>query len=147
MTRKAASFINDIIINNTFSPPPFALIVMDNEQLVPLYIGIKLMLIQNLNKSIGFVNGQLVIVLAVSGNTTIAVNSRGTIINIYPVTRVINDIPVTAYPCLPGYATTISKIQGQTLDKVVIWLATATTPAGTAYLALSRVCRLSDLFL
>eukprot|EP00795_Rhopilema_esculentum_P011059 gene11059-19917_t len=55
------------------------------------------------------------------------------------MTSLIDDIPVTKYPCLPGYATTISKVQGQTLPKVVLWLDTDTTPAGTAYVALSRM--------
>ena len=146
MTRKAASLINDIIINNLFNTSPLALIVMENEQLVPLYIGMKLMLTQNINKNIGFVNGQIVTVSSVSGNTIVAVHPRGSIINIFPVTRIVNDIPTTTYPCMAGYATTISKIQGQTLKEVVIWLDTATTPAGTAYIALSRVHKLEHLF-
>ena len=76
MTRKAASLINDIIINNPFNTSPLALIVMENEQLVPLYIGMKLMLTQNINKNIGFVNGQIVTVSSVSGNTILAVHPK-----------------------------------------------------------------------
>ena len=146
MTRKGASFINDVIIQHLFTTRPLALIVMDNEQLVPLHIGMRLMLTQNINKSIGFVNGQIVTISALPGNTIVASHPRGAIINIFPVTRLINDIPTTLYPCLPGYATTISKIQGQTLEKVITWLDAPTTPAGTAYVALSRVRKLSDLF-
>ena len=145
MTRKAASFINDVIINKLFVNAPLALIVMEDEQLVKIYIGMKVMLTQNINKTIGFVNGQVVTISSISGNTIIAVHPRGTLINIFPITRVINDIPITTYPCMPGYATTISKIQGQTRAKVIIWLDTNSTPAGTAYVALSRVTHLSNL--
>lgn len=60
------------------------------------------------------------------------------------MTTIINDIPVTKYPLLPGYSTTISKVQGQTLVKAIIWLNTDITPHGTAYVALSRVCHLPD---
>ena len=146
MTRKGGSFINDPIINNLFTTPPLALIVMDNERLVPLHIRMKLVRTQNMNKSIRFVNGQIVTISALSGNTIIASHHRGSIINIFSVTRLNNDIPTTVYPCLPGYATTISKIQSQTLEKVIIWLNMPTTPAGTAYVALSQVQKLSDLF-
>ncbi len=144
--RRAASLINDIILKYLYPHPPLALIVMDNEQLVPLHMGMKLMLTQNINKTIGFVNVQVVTVSAVSGNTIVSTHPSGSIINIFPVTRIINDIPTTTYPCMPGYATTISKIQGQTLQKVIIWLDTNCTPPGTAYVALSRVKRLHDLY-
>ncbi len=50
------------------------------------------------------------------------------------------------YPCLPGYAITIGKAQGQTLNKVVIWIDTERTPSGTAYVAVTRVKRLSDFY-
>ena len=118
-----------------FPNAPLALVVMEHEQLVPLHMGMKLMLTQNINKKIGFVNGQIVTVSAVSGNTIVAIHPSGGIINIFPVTRLMDDIPTTLYPCMPGYATTISKIQGQTLHKVIIWLDTNTTPPGTAYVA------------
>ena len=49
------------------------------------------------------------------------------------------------YPIVPAYATTICKIQGQTLRKVIIWLDCPYVPRGTAYVALSRLRTLEDL--
>ena len=145
ITRKAFAFINEIIIKFLFPNPPLALIVIENEQLVSLHIGMKLIITQNINKKIGFVNGQIVNVSAITGNTIVAKHPSDTIINIFPVTRVVNDIPTTTYPCMPGYSTTISKIQEQTLQKFIIWLDTPTTHPGMAYVALSRVQQLENL--
>ena len=100
---------------------------------------------RNVNKAIGFVNGQLVTVHSISNQTIIATHPNGHTIHLFPMTSLIDDILVTKYPCLPGYATTISKVQGKTLHKIVFRLDTDTTPAGTAYVTLSRVCSLNDL--
>ena len=83
---------------------------MDNEQLLPVHVGMKVMLTQGINKKIGFVNRQVVTVSAVSGNMVAGRHPSGSIINIFPVTRIVNDIAATSYPCLPGYSCTISKI-------------------------------------
>ena len=77
---------------------------------------------QNINKPIGFVNGQFVHVHSITGQTIVARRPNGHIINIFPMTTVVNDVPVTKYPVLPGYATTISKVQGQSLSKAILWL-------------------------
>ena len=146
VTRRSASFINNIIISNVFTNHPLALVVAEDESLLPIHKGMTIMLTRNVNKTIGFVNGQLVTVQSISNQTIIATHPNGHTINIFPMTSLIDDIPVTKYPCLPGYATTISKVQGQTLPKVVLWLDTDTTPAGTAYVALSRVRSLNDLY-
>ena len=100
----------------------------------------KLMITRNVNKSIGFVNGQFVTVTAISSKPIIATHPNGHSINIFPMTIIINDIQTTKYPVLPGYAN-----QGQTFSKVILWLGTDTTLAGTAYFALSRVKSLTDL--
>ena len=52
---------------------------------------------------------------------------------------------MTKYPFLSGYATTISKVQGQTLPNLISGFDTGTTPEGTAYDALSRVRSVNDL--
>ena len=38
MTRKGAAFINNSLVTHLFPKTPFALIVMENEQLVPVHI-------------------------------------------------------------------------------------------------------------
>ena len=139
VTHNAASFINEVIISNVFKDHPLALVVSDNESLTTIHKGMKLMLTRNVDKCIGYVNGQLVTVQCISGETITATHLKGHIINIFAMTTIIDDIPVTKYPFLPEYATTISKVQGQTLPNVILWFDTEISPPGTAYVALSRV--------
>ena len=146
MTKRAAMYINEIIITSAFSSSPICVVLMDDESLIPVHKSTRLIITQNINKQIGFVNGQFINVVAVRNNTIIACTSSGAILNIHPITKKVDDREITVYPCLPGYANTICKAQGQTLNKVVLWIDTERTPPGTAYVAFSRVKRLSDLY-
>ncbi len=121
-------------------------VLMNDESLNQVQKSMRLIITQNINKQIGFVNGQFVNVVAVCNNTTIAWTQSGAIFNIHPITKIVNDREITVYACLPGYAITICKAQWQTLNKVVLWIDTERTPSGTAYVAFSRVKRLSDLY-
>ena len=89
----------------------------EDESLIPVHKSMRLIITQNINKQIGFVNGQFVNVVAVRNNTIIACTSSGAILNIHPITKIVNDREITVYPCLPGYAITICKAQGQSLNK------------------------------
>ena len=71
-----------------------------------------LVLTQNRNKSLGFVNGQIVTVVNVQSNTLLVRHPEGHIFTVYPVTESTDSGNVTRYPCLPGYATTITKVKG-----------------------------------
>ena len=104
------------------------------------------MLTQNINKNIGFVNGQFVKDIGIENATIIAEVPNGHLINIHPGTQNLNEEKVTVYPCLPGYATTVCKVQGQTLPEVILWIDTDTTHQGTAYVAFSRVKNLRNLY-
>ena len=53
---------------------------------VPIYNGLTIMLLENREKSNGFVNGQLCTVNSVQGATVLPHDPHGHIINIYPVT-------------------------------------------------------------
>ena len=53
---------------------------------------------------------------------------------IYPWT---NENRVTSYPFRLGYATTLHKVQGATLDHITLWLDIANVEAA-AYVALYR---------
>ena len=47
----------------------------------------------------------------------------------------------------PAYSVTICKCQGQTLEEVIIWMDAKRVPAaGAAYVALSKVRRLENLY-
>ena len=48
---------------------------------------------------------------------------------------------------MPAYALTITKLQGQNLNKVIIWFDCETVPRGSAYVALFRIKRQTDLIL
>lgn len=51
------------------------------------------------------------------------------------------------FPLQPGYALTIHKAQGKTLDKVIINMSTGAFAHGQLYVALSRTRRLADIHL
>jgi ATP-dependent exoDNAse (exonuclease V) alpha subunit len=53
---------------------------------------------------------------------------------------------VTLYPLRLAYANTMCKAQGQTLDKAALWFDIENIPPGTAYVALSRVKKLADIY-
>ncbi len=52
----------------------------------------------------------------------------------------------TTYPFVPAYALTICKTQGQTLERAIVWMDSLHMPAGAAYVALSRVKQMQDLY-
>ncbi len=146
-TRHSASVVNSVIIENTFSSKPLAEFKLDDNETYPIFKGMKLLLTRNINKSLGFVNGQFVNVVNAQRSTLIVKTSNNTILTVHPVTSLDkNAHKIVKFPCLPGYCTTIAKIQGQTLKKVIVWFDKTHLPAGTAYAALSRVQRLDDMF-
>ena len=65
----------------------------------------------------------------------------------YPVTDEVREGQgyTVTYPCMPAYALTTAKAQGQTISKLILWLAIDNIVPGAAYVALSRVRRLEDL--
>ena len=81
-------------------------------------------------------------------NTTIFLQlSNGNLVNTYPVTCLDkNDQRRTVYPFVPAYGLTICKAQGQMLKSAIIWFDVTMVPAGSAYVALSRVKRLRNVF-
>lgn len=68
------------------------------------------------------------------------------VIPVYPITSQQGTQHVTLYPFTLAYATTMCKPQGQTLQKAILWFDIDRTPPGAAYVALSRVKKLDDLF-
>ena len=146
MTRRAARFINETMITSAPTCEPIAVVIMNDQTMYPIHKSMRLMLTQNINEKIGFVNGQFVKVIGIENATIIAEVPNGHLINIHPITQIINEEQVTVYPCLPGYATTVCKVQGQTLPEVILWIDTDTTPHGTAYVAFSRVKNLRNLY-
>ena len=107
----------------------------------PLYEGMRVFLTKNLNKEDDFVNGMSAVVLAYDRRSrALEVRTEtGKRLAVYPHTDNIEKCGrVTCYPVRLGYASTVQKIQGATLDHVTIYLDRAGCKAA-AYVALSRV--------
>ena len=65
---------------------------------------------------------------------------------LYPVTHAVEgEGNITRYPFTPAYARTICKSQGQNLKHLLLWLDCPTVPPGLTYIALSPVCKKTDL--
>ena len=101
---------------------------------------------QNRDKLNGIVNGKPAIVHCVENATVFLKLRKGNIVATHPVTVTDeNDFQRTCYPFAPAYAMTMTKSQGQTLDKVIVWFDSNKVGPGSAYVALSRVRRKEDL--
>ena len=146
-TKNAANRINQVVINSLFqTEQPLTYAQLDCESPpMPLYKGMRVMLTQNSDKPNGEVNGQLAFIHLVQNGSVLLKFNNEKIVAIYPVNVKKPHTSVTLYPFVPAYATTMCKAHGQTLSKVVLWFDIDTIPPGTAYVALSRVKKRSDI--
>lgn len=100
-----------------------------------VYRYMRIILTQNENKKIGFVNGMGCTVTGVTNGNIDAITDLGMPIVVHP----IHDEHGNAhFPFRPGYASTLHKVQGATLAHVTVWFDLPGIPAA-AYVALSRV--------
>ena len=110
-----------------------------------IYKGIRIVLTKNLNKRQDFVNGMGAVVEAydaASGCLTVETNT-GKRLAICRIRERVGRRDVDFYPVRLGYASTVQKVQGQTLEHVTLWLDRACCRAA-GYVALSRVRRDED---
>ena len=105
----------------------------------------RIVITKNRDRANNVVNGQLGIVHTVQNDTVFLKLPTGKVVNVYPVTCLKNGQQQTVYPFLAAYAT-MCKAQGQTLQKAVLRFDIDRIPPGTAYVALSRVKTLNDIF-
>ncbi|XP_067026465.1 ATP-dependent DNA helicase PIF1-like [Acropora muricata] len=148
VTRAAAATINRIAVNNLFPDvDPCGYVKYDGtDKLQPIYKGMKVIITQNRDKELHIVNGQTATVHTMQNATVFLKLSNDHIVAVYPVTATVDDYGRTSHPFVPAYASTICKIQGQNLGKIILWLDTPLVPKGSAYVALSRIRHLKDLF-
>ena len=97
------------------------------------------MITQNHDKTWNIVNGQMAVVERCHNATVILKLPGNKLVATYHVTS-------ECYPFHIGYANTMCKAQGQTIEKAILWFDVDNIPPGTAYVALSRVRRLSNVF-
>ena len=106
-----------------------------------IYKGMKVFLTKNMNKEDDFVNGMSAIVEAYDASTK-CLQVRTATKQRLAVHMHTEDVEgcgrVTSFPVRAGYASTIQKVQGATLDHITIWLDVPGCRAA-GYVALSRV--------
>lgn len=117
---------------------------------IKLKVGVIVMLLRNIRPLHGLSNGTRLQVTRLAANAIeaeiISETCRGDIVYLFRMDLTANDnsLPCTMrrsqFPIIPAYAMTINKSQGQTLDKVGIFLSSPVFAHGQLYVALSR-CR------
>ena len=106
---------------------------------LPVFEGMTLMITSNLQKTVGLVNGALGKVLHVHRDLLVVQLENG---NVLPVHK-LRFGNCAAFPVHGGYAATIAKVQGRTLNTIGLWLDTAAP--GAAYVAITRCRALRDV--
>lgn len=101
---------------------------------------------QKRDKRAGIVNGQPATVVNCQNNKVILRLANGRVVFTHPVTTIADDGQRrTCFPFSPSYVMTICKSQGATIQKVILCMDCPYVPAGTGYVALSRVRCAADL--
>ena len=162
-TRKAAMLLNDLTITVLFEhrhKEPLAVLPGDwetdpnnfnAEHQVPkgakvepvqvrIFEGMRLFLTQNLNKRNDFVNGMAVTVEGYheeSGCLQV-LTKTGKMLAVPCIREKVEGHHIDYFPIRIGYASTIQKLQGQTLEHVTIWLDRPGCKAA-GYVAMARV--------
>ena len=139
---------------------------------IELAIGMRVMLIKNIDLSVGLVNGAIGTIMhiqlpgvanqrvesnhtmprsvSVSFDASKTVTSGDEVVEVQPVTTKFLSNSVwqrTQLPLKPCWAATVHKVQGLTLSRAVVDVGEAVFQAGMAYVALSRVKSLPGLSL
>jgi ATP-dependent DNA helicase PIF1 len=120
-----------------------------------LKVGMPVILLRNLQPSIGLCNGVRMMVRQISRRFVtceIAVGAhRGRVVQIPRISLITTDAdyPIKfkrrQFPILPAFAMTINKAQGQTFGFVGLYLQNAVFTHGQLYVAISRVSKRSDI--
>ncbi|CAE7229696.1 unnamed protein product [Symbiodinium pilosum] len=161
ITRRSAALLNDLAVQALYADAaPLCYVPGDYEsnvgnydhagQLVdceplqvPIYQGMRVTLTCNLQKEQNFVNGMSCTVLGVQRNSVLVRTQCGNVLSVFPYTD--DEIVIhgqqrraTYLPLRLGYAVTLMKVQGATLQHITLWLDVPNVEAA-AYVALSRV--------
>ena len=152
ISRWACCLVNDLAVNVLFdgvapldtipadpesNPSNFrgAKMVESEPSRLRIFRGMRITLTKNENKRIGFVNGMGATVLGMDHGNLIVRTEENVRLVVHPIH---DENLVLSFPVRPGYASTLHKVQGATLDHITVWLDTPNVPAA-AYVAISRV--------
>ena len=109
-------------------------------------VSMRVVITQNRDKENNVINGQVGKVYTMHNSSIILELSSRKLVTVYPVTMKCDTYVVTLYPLRLAYANTMCKAQGQTLPQAVLWFDIENIPPGSAYVAVSRVKKLADIF-
>ena len=79
---------------------------------IPIFLGLRLTLTQNVNKEYDYVNGMRVTVIGITDHGVRIRTDTGRQLILYPWT---DEYKITYFPVRLGYSTTLQKVQGLTL--------------------------------
>ena len=119
------------------------------EHCLVLKIGMPVILLRNINPREGLCNGVRLIVKNIIDKRVVVAKVAGTantVVTIPRINLIVNESDVAPlkwrrrqFPLAQAFAMTINKVQGQTLDKVAVWLEHPVFTHGQFYTAASRV--------
>ena len=140
LTRECEKFVNDASTDFFFKGnPPFVFKDANLDDLF-IHIGMPVYITENKCKTTRYVNGTCGVVHSIVG-VTIFIISNEKIIPVFPGIKE----KVHYYPLKPGYATTVHKIQGQTLAHVTLVFNMPRLTSAVGYVAISRVKNLDSI--
>ena len=150
-TNNAADEINKLVLANLFNAETsLATVKFDNGERgidTEICCGMRVVITQNRDKENNVINGQMAKIYTMHNSSIILqLSSTRKLVTVYPVTMKRHTYVVTLYPLRLAYANTMCKAQGQTLPKAALWFDIENIPPGSAYVALSRVKKLADIF-
>jgi len=152
ISRHAAARVNELALRHFFAnQAPVATVFGDPESnpsnfygtrqvawtptTLSVFVGMRVMFTKNLNKNIDYVNGMEGIVEGFARSGLRVKTATGYHVVVYPWT---DEWKQTFLPVKLGYAHTLLKVQGKTLDHMTIYLDKPNVEAA-GYVALSRV--------
>ena len=142
VTKCASNRVNSVIINKLFHKQRILKnVTFANSENFNIYRGMKVMITENRDKSRYFVNGTVGTIERMEKCTIYVRLRNGCLLGIYKIFRE----GTCYYPIMPGYCSTIYKVQGKTLNHITIWFDNDIISPGTGYTALSRVRKLKDI--
>ena len=148
VTRKCVAWLNAFIVEALFAQQPCLGEVMTDtrsQQRLCLYRDLRVMMTYNQDKTAGAVNGAFGYVLAVRpGMVALQLDTRPEPYAVHWQQMKHEKEKYYGFPLTVGYACTVSKMLGRTLDSVLIYPDICAP--GTGYTAISRVRRRRDLW-